>query len=372
MRWAGILTIALVAIALVFAGERLLFGSGSDANGAAQSSAVPANLTSRQLAGQRIVCGFAGRSAPSGLTRAIGDGEVGGVILFGRNVSSRAQVRSLTAQLQDVRRPPGLRDPLIVSIDQEGGQVKRLPGPPKMSAAQMGRRGAAVAKRQGRKTGGSLAAAGVNVDLAPVLDVARPRGFIADQGRGFAAKPGRAGRAGVAFSRGLQGAGVAATAKHFPGLGSTAANTDLRPAKIRLKRKKLRRIDEAPYRRFARAGGKLVMVSSARYPALGAAKVPASQSRRVVTGELRGRIGFGGVTISDSLETPAATAGAGPAKVALRAAGAGMDLLLYVHCDAAAKAAGVLANALASGALDRAEFEASVDRVLALRAGLAR
>jgi beta-N-acetylhexosaminidase len=361
-------------IALSAAGLCLLAG-GWAAFGAPETEQAPAprvsaDLTPRQLAGQRIVCGFAGRSAPSGLTQAIGAGEVGGLILFGRNITSRAQVSSLTAALEGVQRPAGLRQPLLISVDQEGGLVKRLPGPPKFSAAEMGRRGPAVAKQQGAATGTSLSGVGINVDLAPVLDVARRGGFIADQNRAFGAKPGRAGAAGVAFAQGLQSVGVAATAKHFPGLGSTAANTDLRPARIPLKLGMLRRVDEAPYRRFTAAGGKLVMVSSARYPALGGGKVAASQSRRVVTGELRGQVGFQGVTITDSLETPAATAGAGPAKVALRAAAAGIDLLLYVHCDAAVKAAAVMANALAAGTLDRAAFEASVDRVLALRATL--
>ena len=330
-----------------------------------------AELTPRQLAGQRVVCGFAGRTLPSGLAQAIGAGEVGGVILFSpRNVSGRGQVRALNASIQAVQRPQPLTAPLLITVDQEGGQVKRLPGPPKFSAAEMGRRGAGLARKQGAATGASLKRMGFNVDLAPVLDVARRRGFIAEQQRGFGAKPGAVSAAGVAFARGLQGAGVAATAKHFPGLGSTAANTDQRPARIALKPAMLRRVDEAPYRAFSGAAGSLVMVSSARYPALDGGKLPASQSRRIVTDELRGQIGFGGVTISDSLETPAATTGSGPAEVALRAAAAGTDLLLYVHCDAAVKAAGVLANALTAGTLDRVAFEASVDRVMALRDSL--
>ena len=361
------LPVAAIAVAAAAAIAALLATAPTPA-----PRAAPLDLSPRQLAGQRIVCGFAGRQAPSGLLQAIRAGEIGGVILFSRNISGRAQVRSLTSALEGSERPPSLRQPLIVSVDQEGGQVKRLPGPPKFSAAQMGSRGAKVSKRQGAATGRSLAGVGINVDLAPVLDVARPRGFIADQRRGFAAKPGRVRATGVAFARGLQTRGVAATAKHFPGLGSTAANTDLRPARIPLKAAALRRVDEAPYRAFSAAGGKLVMISSARYPALGAGKLPASQSRAIATDELRGRIGFQGVTISDSLEAPGATSGAGPAKVALRAARAGTDLLLYVHCDAGAKAAAILANAITAGTLDRAEFERSVDRVLAMRASLAR
>ncbi len=367
MRWIGIAAAGFAAAAASIA-----WALPASEDEAAQPSAIPPDLSTRQLAGQRIVCGFDGRRPPSGLVQAIGAGEVGGVILFADNVSSRAQVRALTDGLQAVQRPPGLQQPLVVSVDQEGGQVKRLPGPPGMSAAEMGRRGAGTARAQGEATGASLAAAGINVDLAPVLDVARPRGFIAEQRRGFAARPARVGAVGTAFAAGLQSRGVAATAKHFPGLGSTTANTDLRPSRIGLAAARLRRVDEAPYRPFIAAGGKLVMVSSARYPRLGTGGLPASQSRRLIETELRGRLGFAGVTISDSLEAPGARVGAGPAKVALRAAEAGIDLLLYVHCDAAAKAAGVLANALAGGRLDRAAFEASVERVLALRATLAR
>jgi beta-N-acetylhexosaminidase len=367
MTRAGLAILAGVVIALACAWG---IPRQADAPGAAAVPSAASELTPRQLAGQRIVCGFDGRRAPSGLTEAIGAGEVGGVILFSENVSSRSQVRSLTAALEGVQRPAPLRAPLIVSADQEGGQVKRMPGPPKFSAAQMGARGAKLARTQGAATGASLRGMGINVDLAPVLDVARRRGFIAAQRRAFGAKPGRVAAVGAAFTRGLQGAGVAATAKHFPGLGSTAANTDLRPARIGLKRRALRRFDEAPYRPFIAAGGKLVMVSTARYPALDGGKRPASQSARIVAGELRGRLGFEGVTISDSLETPAARQTGGPAKVALRTARAGIDLLLYVHCDAAAKAAGVLANAITAGTLDRAAFEVSVDRVLAMRESL--
>lgn len=327
-------------------------------------------LTTRQLAGQRIVCGFDGRRAPASLLRAISNGELAGVILFDDNVRSRAQVRRLSASIQATQRPPALRAPVLISVDQEGGQVKRLPGPPKFSAEQMGARGVKVARSQGAATGASLRGMGVNLDLAPVLDVARPSGFIADQDRGFSSRPGRVAATGVAFAEGLESANVAATAKHFPGLGSTSANTDLRPSTIRLGAKALRSIDERPYEAYVQAGARLVMVSSARYPALGGPRLPASQSRRITTGELRNRLGFEGVTITDSLEAPGARAGTPAAKVAVRAAAAGSDILLYVHCDAGVRAARALRKALNSGKLDRARFEASVDRVLALRASL--
>ena len=360
--------------ALAAAAGAVALADGEDGDGAAQAGgariSAAEDLTPKQLAGQRIVCGFAGRTAPSGLLRVLERGELAGVILFEDNVGSRRAVRRMTWAFQATDRPPGLRDPLLVSVDQEGGLVKRLPGPPKSSAAVMGAKGAGHSRRQGAATGESLRSVGVNVDLAPVLDVARPDGFIAAQMRGFGSSPGRVARTGVAFAQGLESRGVAAAAKHFPGLGSTRANTDLRPSTIRLKAGALRKVDEEPYEAFTAAAGDLVMVSSARYPALGTGKLPASQSKVLIRRELRARLGFEGVTITDSLEAPGARVGAGAARVATRAAGAGSDLLLYVHCDAGMRAALALRRALEAGKLDRDAFEKSVDRVLALRAAL--
>ncbi|CAN5583921.1 hypothetical protein BH20ACT15_BH20ACT15_15920 [soil metagenome] len=368
MRLASFSALPLAAIAVAAV---IGFDSGASPSSTQSPEARAASaLTDRQLAGARIVCGFDGRRAPQSLLGAVSAGEIGGVIYFDDNIRNRGQLSRMSTSIQAAPRPPELAAPVIVSIDQEGGQVKRLPGPPGASAEQMGRRGAGFSRAQGAKTAASRKGFGVNFDLAPGLDVARPRGFIADQRRAFGSKPGRVAAVGVAFARGLQARGVAATAKHFPGLGSTAANTDLRPARIGLKAGALRKVDEAPYRAFVAAGGKLVMVSSARYPSLRDPVLPASQSKPIIQRELRGRLGFEGVTISDSLETPAATKGASAAKVALRAAAAGTDLLLYVHCDAAIRGARALRNGLASGRLDRPSFERSVERVLALRAGL--
>lgn len=362
---------ALAALALVAAAAALTDREPAPGSAGPEAvESVASELTTRQLAGSRIVCGFDGRTAPQSLLGAISDGEIGGVIYFDDNVRSRGQLARMSASIQAAPRPGPLKPPVVISVDQEGGQVKRLGGAPNASAEQMGRRGASYSRSQGARTAASLKGVGINVDLAPVLDVARPSGFIADQDRAFGTRPGRVASAGVAFARGLQSGGVAATAKHFPGLGSTPSNTDLRPAKIKLSAGVLRRVDEAPYMEFSAAGGKLVMVSSARYPSLRDPVLPASQSPAIVQGELRGRLGYEGVTITDSLETPSATQGASDAQVAIRAATAGMDLLLYVHCDAAIRAGRALREGLDAGNLDRKAFEESVDRIIALRAGL--
>jgi beta-N-acetylhexosaminidase len=208
---------------------------------------------------------------------------------------------------------------------------------------------------------------GVNVDLAPVLDLGRPGRAIEQEGRTFAGTPAAVSEIGVGFARGLAAGGAAATAKHFPGLGAARVNTDSAVQKIRLPAAKLRAADERPFASFVQAGGAMVMLSTAIYPALSGK--PAALSRAVATGELRDRLGFQGVSISDSLGSVAAQAVGGPAKTALAAARAGTDLLLFTDLGDAARAERALARGLGDGSLDRTAFQASVDRVLALRSG---
>jgi beta-N-acetylhexosaminidase len=326
------------------------------------------DLSVNQLAGERLVAGFSGEQPPARLRRMIGRGQLAGVILFSGNFDDRAEARSLIQGLQAIRRPPGLRDPLLVMVDQEGGLVKRLPGPPTASAEQMGARGADFSREQGRLTARSLSGAGFNVDLAPVLDVGRVGSAISDEERSFGASAAKVSQTGVAFGRGLQAEGVDATAKHFPGLGEAQINTDFGVVEIDLSKSQMRAVDEQPFETFIAAGGELVMMSNAIYPAF--SERPAVFTRALATAELRDRLGFEGVSISDALQAAAAEAFGGPAKTARAAARAGTDLLLFRQYQAADRAGAALRTALRARELPRAEFEASVQRVLDLRAGL--
>jgi beta-N-acetylhexosaminidase len=299
----------------------------------------------------------------------IGDGELAGVILFSENLGSRHHARHLIHRLQAIQRPTGLRDPLLVMIDQEGGLVKRLSGPPSASAQQMGRRGRAYSRRQGARTARNLKSVGVNVNLAPVLDVGRPGSAIRAQHRSFGGTPRRVIRTAIPFATAMQQHGVAATGKHFPGLGAAPEDTDFAVQRIRLRRSRLRRIDEKPYGPFASRDGDLVMLSTAIYPHL--SHKPAAFAKPIATGELRRHVGFRGVSISDALETVSARNFGGPAKVGVAAARAGTDLALFTDFHAAATAGQAIKRALRSGRLDRARFEQSAQRVLDLRASLA-
>jgi beta-N-acetylhexosaminidase len=330
---------------------------------------VASTLSIPRLAGERIVVGLSGTVVSARLEAAIHEGRVAGVVLFADNFPSRAAGRRLIAALQAIRRPPGLRDPLLAMIDQEGGLVKRVGGAPAVSAARMGARGPAFSGGQGRRTAANLRELGVNVDLAPVLDVARPDGTIAATERGFGSTAPAVVATAIPFAKGLRQGGVAATAKHFPGLGAAAANTDFAVQRIGLSRATLRAVDEAPYGAFVAAGGDLVMLSTAIYPAL--SPDPAAFSRRIATGELRTRLGFEGVAITDALDTVAVGAFGGPAQAGVAAAGAGADLLLFTALGPAERAWRALVTKLRDGALDRGGFEASAQRVLDLRAELA-
>lgn len=350
--------------------------AGAFAFGAALGDGTPprpsaaSRLSAGELAGQRIVLGFAGTRPTPAVRRMIRTGQIAGIVLFAENLPSRASGRRLIRSLQAIPRPPGLRDPLLAMTDQEGGLVKRIGGAPSASARTMGARGAAHSRGQGRRTAANLRPLGLNVDLAPVLDVARPGGAIATTERGFGPTASRVAATAVPFAAGLQSGGVAATAKHFPGFGAARLNTDDAVQRIDLSKRTLRAVDEAPYRRFIAAGGDLVMLSTAIYPAFSSR--PAAFSRAIATGELRDRLGFEGVSITDALNAVAVRAYGNTAKVARTAVRAGNDLLLYPAPAEAAKAHRTLVRALRKGSIPRSSFEQAATRVLRLRHRLER
>jgi beta-N-acetylhexosaminidase len=371
---------ALAALAVTLAacgakdepGDRRTGPKGeTDTKSVASPAARPRpRLTDAQLAGQHVVFPFAGHTPPRALLARIRRGEAAGVIFLGANLGTPAQVRALTRTLRRVPRPAGLRAPLLLMVDQEGGSVQRLPGAPSRSAPAMAATGRpSVALAEGRATAATLRAAGMNVDLAPVVDVVRPESALHAEGRGFGSSAGAAARFGAAFARGLRAGGVAATAKHFPGFGAAPVNTDLAAVRIAVGLRELRAVDRLPFESAIRAGAGLVMLSSAIYPAL--SRAPAVLSPRVVQRELREGLGFKGVTISDDLEAPAFASRGGTSGAALAATRAGVDLLLFARTyDGADRAARALTDGLRSGRVDRGALEASLARVLALRAPL--
>lgn len=324
-------------------------------------------LSLRELAGQRIIVGYGGGDLPAALRARVRAGAVGGVIVFDRNIPSRRHLRAELRRLQRTARP--LEAPLLTMVDQEGGQVKRLSGPPSVSPARMGARGTAYTGAQGRATAANLRAVALNVNLAPVADLGLPGSYQRATGRAFGDRAAPVSAAVRAFATGLQAGGVAATLKHFPGLGRVSGDEDARVQTVRASAGTLRHQDEAPFRAGIRGGVRLVMTSTARYPALD--RGPALLSPAITTGELRGRLGFGGVVITDDLDVPALRPYGRAGRLAIDATRAGNDLLLY--CQSAANADRALdatVRAVGGGRITREQLEASVRRILALRTAL--
>ncbi len=341
-------------------------------------AAALAGLSAAQLAGQRVIFSYPGLRPPAALLSLIAHGEVAGVIFFTANIASEPQIAAVIRELEaaDNAATNPVRAPLLLMTDQEGGQVRRLPGAPLESEKQIGESASpvAAARLAGAQAAANLRGVGMNVNLAPVLDVYRVAGDFDDQfGRSYSSDPATAAALGAAFIAAQQAGGVAATAKHFPGLGTAATqqDTDLRPVTLPVPAATLRAVDERPYPAAIRAGVKLVMVSWAVYPALDPAR-PAGLSATIVQGELRGRLGFAGVTITDALEADALNPYGSIANRAYLAAQAGMDLLL---CSAESTAEGTqclagLEHGYTDGALPRPAFQAAAARVVALRRGL--
>lgn len=354
------------ALALAATAASITVACGGNEDAEAQGVAAPTTpaLTLDQAIGQRLVTGYRGAKPTVSVLRAIRQGRVGGVILFADNVPTVARAKASITLLQQAAASLG-QPPLLVMIDQEGGDVKRLPSlPPAISPARMGIASAPMkaALAEGLSTGKALRAIGVNVDLAPVADVPDVKGTFLGS-RAFSRAPKTVAVAACGFVDGLGQSGVAGTLKHFPGLGRARGNTDFQRVRVTASAPELT-ADLAAYDRCA-ARAPLVMMSSATYPALGIAN-PAVLDPKAYA--LLGQRGFTGLTVSDAFDTPAI---AGRKEPAVRAIAGGLDLLLYGQNENGARLAyDRLLAASTDGTLDPATVQATAARVVALKTKL--
>ena len=321
-----------------------------------------------QLVGQRLVVAMKGTAPGAALLARVRAGEVGGVILFGGNVRTVPQVRALTRAIRAAASAGGQPLPLIMA-DQEGGTTRRFASaPPFRSAAQLGLLAPAALRAEGRATAVALRRLGVDVDLAPVVDVPRvAHSFIAAQERAFSTDPARVTSLATAFAQGLADGNVAATAKHFPGLGRASVSTDVAAVTITASATQLD-ADLLPYRGLIAAGVPLVMMSNATYTALDAKPAAWSPAAQAL---LRRTLGFAGVTITDALDAVAVTHRRSVASTAVLSAQAGVDLLLVTGSEAESAAVfRRLVSAAATGKIPLAGLERSWARITALKGSL--
>jgi beta-N-acetylhexosaminidase len=323
-----------------------------------------------ELIGQKLVVRMAGTAPSKSLLKRAGRGEIGGVVLFGFNVEDEAQLAAATRKLQEAAAGGG-QPPLLIAVDQEGGGIRRLPwAQPVASATRMGRMEPDEVRSIGAATGQALAAVGGNVDLAPVADA--PDGnqsFMRDARRTFSDDPEVVSRMVTAFTEGLASQAVLATAKHFPGIGRVARNTDRFVESVRESADELDR-DLTPFRAAIDAGVAIVMLSNATYPALDPDN-GAGWSAAIATRLLRDELGFTGISITDSLSGTAASRDVSPKSLAVKAANAGTDMIMITGSEASTAAVYEdLVAAARSGKLDEAALETSYERILDLKATL--
>ncbi len=324
-------------------------------------------------AGQHVMVGFEGTHPPAALLARARAGEVGGVILFRRNVESAAQTAALLASLQKAARtsPTGL--PLLVGIDQEGGRVNRLSADFTTfpAARDFGEADdSALVKEAARITGAELRAVGVNINFAPVLDVlSNPRCAVIGD-RSFGASANLVAHMGEALTEGLQEAGVAACAKHFPGIGDMAPDPHDALPVCSLSLADLKTRELPPFQRLlGRCPPACVMAAHAVYAKIDET-TPASLSPRFIGELLRGLLGFAGVCITDDLDMGAIE---DPPAAALEAIRAGGDVALICHAeDAQTRAFETIARAIREGAISEEAEAASAERIRRLKEAFCR
>jgi beta-N-acetylhexosaminidase len=312
-----------------------------------------------------------GTTPSADLLGRIRRGEIGGVILFGANITTRTALIALTKKLRDAAASGG-QPRLLIAVDQEGGAIKRIPwAPPTMTVPAMGANGeASVAHGQGAGTAAALRELGINVDLAPVADVpGSSSSFMYRDGRTFSFDASLTATLADAFATGLTSGGVVPSMKHFPGIGLATKNTDSSVVTITASAAAL---DPGllPYRTAIGHQIPLIMLSNATYPTWDPANA-AGWSAAIAERLLRGDLGFTGVTITDSLDGAAAARHLRSRDLAVRAAMAGTDLILTTGSEATTRNtyAKLLADAQ-DGSILAATLQASYDRIMALKAGL--
>lgn len=325
----------------------------------------------KRLLGQLFMPAFAGTTPSTLAQQWLTERGAAGVTLFrAKNVVNPAQVRELVEALQRLAATAG-HPPLLVAVDQEGGQLEALAGltPFPGNMALGATRDASLAWRVGHALGRELAAVGVNVDYAPVCDVnvepANPNVGV----RAFGDDPQLVAELATALSGGLQEAGVAATAKHFPGNGASALDPHEGVPVLPFAPERLEAVEFLPFRAAIDAGVRLMMTAHVALPALtGRHDLPATLSREIMHGLLREEMGFGGVVISDALDMHAITQGAGQVLDALAAVLAGVDLLLLAgEEEAQNRLYRGLCQALSRGLLPTARVQEAAVRVGALQ-----
>ncbi len=325
------------------------------------------SFSEAELAGQLLTVGFPGTTLPESVRDALGAGACGGVIFFRRNLPDLETALELARETSRAASPD--LPPPIISVDEEGGRVRRLPPPfeglPAMGSLARGTDSAGL-EGAGEALGQQLACVGINLDFSPVLDCnTRPDNPVIGD-RAFAAGPAQVAACAAAFARGMHRAGVRTCGKHFPGHGDTELDSHVALPRIHHDRERLDRVELAPFRALASTLPAMMsahIIVDALDPAL-----PGTLSRAVSTTLLRDELGFECVLFSDDLEMGALSSFGDIAETSVAAVRAGCDMLLICSdLDKQESARDALAKTIGSDPAFRERCEEAVRRTHAMR-----
>lgn len=330
-----------------------------------------AEMTIEEKVGQLIMVGFEGTQANEAIETHIRERFVGGVVLFSRNIESPQQTAELTNELQQMASATAHQIPLFIGIDQEGGWVIRLKDgatvlPGNMALGATG--SAELAERAGEITAVELAAVGVNLNFAPVMDVNNnPQNPVIDR-RSFGESPELVSRLGVAYIRGLQRNGVLATAKHFPGHGDTTVDSHFDLPTVNHDRERIHALELQPFRAAIDTDVAAIMTAHIVYPAFDADQ-PATLSPTILTDLLRTELGFDGLIVTDDMEMKAIDDRYRSGEAAVMAVEAGADVVMVLWTPTKQlEVFDALLSAVKSGRISQARLDQSVKRILKSKA----
>jgi beta-N-acetylhexosaminidase len=330
-------------------------------------------MTLEEQIGQVLAIGFFEPMPTQETIDLIQKYHVGNIILFKRNIQNVQQVRELTQYLQRLAREAGHQQPLLVMIDQENGMVRRFGEhttifPGNMALGAIGSE--QVAYEVALATGRELQALGINMNLAPDVDVNNNPANPVIGVRSFGEDPRLVARLGVAMVKGYHDAGVVTTLKHFPGHGDTAVDSHRSLPTLPYAVERLDSLELIPFKHAIEAGAETIMTAHLYLPLLMRDEMlPATISREVITHLLRERLHFPGVIISDCMEMRAVSDTVGVDQGTVKALQAGVDLVLVSHhADLQRRSIEALYAALRNGTLSEERVQDAAGRVVHLKA----
>jgi beta-N-acetylhexosaminidase len=323
-----------------------------------------------QKVGQLFLIGFPQQSVDPQLENFIKKYKLSSFILFKRNISSLAQVARMNSQLQKISTAATSTIP-IIAVDQEGGQVARVPTrPPLPNAMSIGQtQDPELAHSLGQETAKIIRTLGFNMNLAPVLDISSPNSESFIGLRSFGSDPEKVSSIGVSLSRGLLDEAVIPTAKHFPGVGSISEDPHKKSVEYLASAETLYDRDLKPFEEFSKLGpNTAIMLSHFSYPGLDATKTPATLSSKIIKEILRKKIGFTGLVITDDIQMKGLSHVNGPHEAGLMALRAGADIIMMTWSfKDQAGAIERVKQAVQSGEMPMAELNEKVSRILAVK-----